>query len=248
MFVSLALEEPMARGLNAHVVCVRNTFVTVDEITPRRSRALSAPVSFFLGASEDKTRLPSQKRRETMVSTTCDSACDYEGNRALSGCSLSQTDDLLIRENTLAWVMSPVSAMLRNIPNRYTPRSLLEELLRDFSSRILFFYCPVDLETSLGLGYCFVTFRASEDFVRFRTVYHGRKLLRHRSGKVCEVAVAKVQGLEENLEFLSKSTALRKLPDIYKPVVFQDGRNPILFPFGKNSGSLALDELCIKPS
>ena len=53
--------------------------------------------------------------------------------------------------------------MLRNIPNRYSQASLLEEIdLAGFKGSYDFFYLPMDTQNRTNVGYAFINFLTTE--------------------------------------------------------------------------------------
>jgi RNA recognition motif 2 len=122
------------------------------------------------------------------------------------------------------------SVMLRHIPNKYGPELLKNDILEaGFSNKMDFFYMPVDMESKCNLGYCFLNFKTPQMLDEFRDQFDGQKLPHFVTHKVCQVSVARVQGLKANLEHLSKSAAVRSLPEEYKPTIF-DGASQIPYP------------------
>lgn len=127
--------------------------------------------------------------------------------------------------------------MLRNIPNKYTREMLLDELkTRGFIKEIDFFYLPIDLRRQCNLddpqtwnhGYCFVNVTSTDAIGRFRTAFEGLKLDKvKKSGKVCEVGIGKIQGLEANIEAYRNSVVM--LNTECSPMLFKDGEE-IRFP------------------
>ena len=115
----------------------------------------------------------------------------------------------------------PTSVMLRNIHNEYSPKLLLEDILNaGFKAKMDFFYMPVDMASSCNLGYCFLNFTTHANLIQFRDHFDGKRLPQFPTHKVCAVSIARVQGLQANLDHLSKSAAIRTLPEEYKPTIF----------------------------
>merc|ERR1712087_34684 len=128
----------------------------------------------------------------------------------------------------------PVTAMLRNIPNKYTQENLLEELEAEgFSGTYNFFYLPIDVKNSANVGYAFINFLDNKDFERFCTVFDGWNFKRSGSIKIGSVNAAVVQGLKQNVQNLMKK---RVAQGEYGPVLiiegqrtsFEDGAKKIL--------------------
>eukprot|EP00419_Tripos_fusus_P071626 CAMPEP_0172877068 /NCGR_PEP_ID=MMETSP1075-20121228/106041_2 /TAXON_ID=2916 /ORGANISM="Ceratium fusus, Strain PA161109" /LENGTH=314 /DNA_ID=CAMNT_0013728547 /DNA_START=21 /DNA_END=961 /DNA_ORIENTATION=- len=98
------------------------------------------------------------------------------------------------------WPNNATTAMIRNIPNRYTAEEMLAELLSTgFKGTFDFFYLPMDFVTKKNKGYGFVNFRSSETAVRFIGIFHGLRLPRYATEKALEVVPAVQQGYEANI-------------------------------------------------
>mmetsp|Transcript_3705 Transcript_3705/g.9570 ORF Transcript_3705/g.9570 Transcript_3705/m.9570 type:complete len:310 (-) Transcript_3705:327-1256(-) len=114
------------------------------------------------------------------------------------------------------------TAMLRNIPNKYTQEMLIDRLHEDgFKGELDFIYLPIDFKNRCNFGYGFVNFRTPEACERFAEAYHlvesQVRLPGFRSRKVIEVSPARHQGLEENVARLQHSPVLTKLVSFGKP-------------------------------
>eukprot|EP00439_Symbiodinium_sp_Y106_P036342 s3588_g4.t1 len=90
--------------------------------------------------------------------------------------------------------------MLRNIPNKYTQNSLLQEINEmGFTGTFDFFYLPMDVHNRSNVGYAFVNFLRPDDAERFRHKFSEHRFQRFQSRKISSVCTAHVQGLHENL-------------------------------------------------
>ena len=74
--------------------------------------------------------------------------------------------------------------MIKNIPNKYSQKMMLELLNKDFSATFDFFYLPIDFKNNCNLGYAFVNFKKAEDSLRFYRQYHMKKWIQFNSKKV----------------------------------------------------------------
>merc|ERR1719343_462750 len=99
--------------------------------------------------------------------------------------------------------------MIRNIPNRYTQRELIEELeALGYAGTFDFLYAPIDFGTMGNVGYAFVNFVCPEFATRCYRELDGYTFRRHQRKsreKVATVSVAHLQGLQANLQHYEKA-------------------------------------------
>lgn len=98
--------------------------------------------------------------------------------------------------------------MIRNIPNRYTQRELMQELEEmGFADKFDFLYSPLDKGTMSNVGYAFVNFKTAQWASQCMQAFQSYRFKRHRktSGKVAAVSAAHLQGLEANLAHYEKT-------------------------------------------
>merc|ERR1719248_13662 len=108
------------------------------------------------------------------------------------------------------------TVMLRNIPNKYTTKMLLEVLDKRFAKQYDYVYLPVDFVNHCNVGYAFINLRTPEARARFHRHFHNQKvkdvLPGFNSKKVlkqcCEVNKAKVQGSKENIRRIRQMSML----------------------------------------
>mmetsp|Transcript_642 Transcript_642/g.1118 ORF Transcript_642/g.1118 Transcript_642/m.1118 type:complete len:425 (+) Transcript_642:106-1380(+) len=129
------------------------------------------------------------------------------------------------------------TAMLRNIPNKYSQIMLMEQLNEDgFKGQLDFIYLPIDFKNKCNVGYAFLNFRTPEACASFAAEYHmsnsREKLPGFNSKKVCEVSAARFQGRQENVRRLQASAVMAELvghPD-WLPMLFDEHGQAIEFP------------------
>eukprot|EP00210_Caulerpa_lentillifera_P000530 g512.t1 len=110
--------------------------------------------------------------------------------------------------------------MIRNIPNKYSQKMLLEVLNKRYSGRFDFFYLPIDFKNRCNLGYAFVNFVDAGTTVEFYKEFHTKSWEEFNSKKVCEITYARVQGRESLIEHFRNSRFPCNDPD-YLPLVFE---------------------------
>jgi hypothetical protein len=115
--------------------------------------------------------------------------------------------DFLVHRNPSS-DQPPTTIMLRNIPNRYTQRDLIEELEDlGFKDKFDFLYLPVDKGTLSSVGYAFINFVCPFSAERCTQVFNGYSFrpLNNSKTKVASTSVAHLQGLDANLAHYEKS-------------------------------------------
>ena len=109
--------------------------------------------------------------------------------------------------------------MMRNIPTKFTQRSLIELLVKDFDlSCIDFFYLPIDFKSEKNLGYAFVNFTSNSALSSFLSVFQNARLS-DKSNKVLSLSLAKVQGLEKNYNLFKTSSVMTLAPPHFRPMM-----------------------------
>lgn len=117
---------------------------------------------------------------------------------------------------------SLTTMMMRNIPNKYTQGSLLQEIDEfGFAGRYDFFYLPMDVHNRSNVGYAFINFTAQQDAECFSCVFAQYRFQRFQSRKIGSVCVAHVQGLDENLRHFENRAVTHAKNGQYRPIVFQ---------------------------
>lgn len=113
------------------------------------------------------------------------------------------------------------TVMLRNIPNRYTPEELLEEMLsHGFEGCFDFFYLPTDFGTKKNMGYGFLNLRTPALAENFRRTFDRRRLTRYVTQKVLEMSPAVTQGFQANVMKYLKHQAGRVQNPWFRPMIF----------------------------
>jgi len=114
--------------------------------------------------------------------------------------------------------------MLRNIPNKYTQNSLLEEIHEaGFADTYDFFYLPMDVHNRANVGYAFVNFLEPADFDQFSAAFTDYVFQKHPSLKIARVSPAHIQGLVENLRHFSNRAVTWSRNSQYRPIVRYQG-------------------------
>jgi len=105
------------------------------------------------------------------------------------------------------------TVMMRNLPNRYTQRMLLDEICSGSAVGTFdFLYLPVDPNTNANKGYAFINFLEPSFAWHFKCIYEGKQMGRFNSSKFVSVSPAALQGLEANYAHYSTSRCSRGDP------------------------------------
>ena len=112
--------------------------------------------------------------------------------------------------------------MIRNIPNKYTQKMLLEEINQSFEGQYDFFYLPIDFKNKCNVGYCFINFVEPKDVARFFEEFNDQRWRNFNSEKVCALSYARIQGKAAMISRYQNSSLLQK-DDSYKPLLFVSG-------------------------
>jgi hypothetical protein len=124
------------------------------------------------------------------------------------------------------------TVMLKNIPNSYTRKMLLEMLdSKGFAGSYDFVYLPVDFQRVACLGYAFVNCTSAPSARLMWHAFSGFDQWVNPSPKICEVCWGEpLYGLKALVDRYRNSPVMHEVvPDSYKPVLFKDGMR-IRFP------------------
>lgn len=117
---------------------------------------------------------------------------------------------------------SILTVMMRNLPNKYTQKMLMDEVEKaGFSDTFDFFYLPIDPETRANRGYAFVNFKENEVADRFKLHFDGTSLSGFNSSKIINVTPAALQGFEANYKHYALSRVSRGDPT-WRPMFFRE--------------------------
>ena len=109
--------------------------------------------------------------------------------------------------------------MIRNIPNKYTQKMLLEALEQNHRGRFDLLYLPIDFRNMCSVGYAFVNFITTSDIPAFYEEFNFRQWECFNSNKVCEIAYARIQSKAALIRHFENS-ALSVEDEAYEPFVF----------------------------
>ena len=98
--------------------------------------------------------------------------------------------------------------MIKNIPNKYTISSFLDEINIYFKHTYDVFYLPIDYVNKCNLGFAFINFVEPLHIILFYELYRGKKWKKFKSDKICELLYAKYQNKKELLAHFEKGKVL----------------------------------------
>ena len=98
--------------------------------------------------------------------------------------------------------------MIKNIPNKYTISSFLDEINIYFKHTYDVFYLPIDYVNKCNLGFAFINFVEPLHIILFYELYRGKKWKKFKSDKICELLYAKFQNKKELISHFEKGKVL----------------------------------------
>ena len=131
--------------------------------------------------------------------------------------------------------------MIKNIPNKYTLTSFLEEINQNFKNTYDIFYLPIDYINKCNLGFAFINFVEPFHIILFYEKYRGKKWKKFNSDKICELLYAKFQGRKELISHFEKGKVLSFDSEEKRPLIL-----PIPHPLPKINIPIYYLDLFIK--
>jgi hypothetical protein len=84
------------------------------------------------------------------------------------------------------------TVMIKNIPNKYTQKMLLERLDEGHAGRYDFLYLPIDLKNNCNVGYAFINLTDPMYVLPLFEDLNGRTWERFHSEKICELTYGRI--------------------------------------------------------
>ncbi|ORY03700.1 hypothetical protein K493DRAFT_206720, partial [Basidiobolus meristosporus CBS 931.73] len=109
--------------------------------------------------------------------------------------------------------------MIRNIPNKYTQKMLLECIDETHKGEYDFVYLRMDFKNHCNVGYAFINFIDVSAVISFIEKRVGHKWGRFNSDKICHISYANIQGKSGLIEKFRNSSVMEKDPT-YRPKIF----------------------------
>ena len=114
---------------------------------------------------------------------------------------------------------SRTTVMIKNIPNKYTQKMLLQTLDRKFSNTYDFFYLPIDFKNKCNMGYAFINFVDFSVIPDFFQEFNAKKWERFNSEKICALAYARIQGRNALLQHFQNASVMQHADNKVKPLI-----------------------------
>jgi hypothetical protein len=109
--------------------------------------------------------------------------------------------------------------MIKNIPNKYTQKMLLQTIDNKFKGSYDFFYLPIDFKNRCNVGYAFINFVDPISIIQFCKELNGKKWEKFNSEKVCELTFARIQGKLNLIEHFQNSSLMGEETSC-RPIIF----------------------------
>ena len=109
--------------------------------------------------------------------------------------------------------------MIKNIPNKYTLSTFLEDININFKNTYDIFYLPIDYINKCNLGFAFINFVEPFHIILFYELYRGKKWKKFNSDKICELLYAKFQGRKELISHFEKGKVLSFDSENKRPLI-----------------------------
>ena len=109
--------------------------------------------------------------------------------------------------------------MIKNIPNKYTISSFLDEINEFFKNTYDIFYLPIDYINKCNLGFAFINFVEPFHIILFYEMFRGKKWKKFNSDKICELLFAKFQGRKQLISHFEKGKVLSFESEDKRPLI-----------------------------
>ncbi|KAL3616949.1 hypothetical protein CASFOL_039343 [Castilleja foliolosa] len=84
--------------------------------------------------------------------------------------------------------------MIKNIPNKYTSKMLMDSIDEHYKGTYDFLYLPIDFKNKCNVGYAFINMLSPPHIIQFYEEFNDRKWEKFNSEKVASLAFARIQG------------------------------------------------------
>ncbi|GMH40052.1 hypothetical protein BSKO_07956 [Bryopsis sp. KO-2023] len=119
--------------------------------------------------------------------------------------------------------------MVKNIPNKYTQKMLLQTIEEECPGTFDFFYLPIDFKNRCNVGYGFINMMCPENIISFVEKFNQKRWEKFNSEKVCCVTYARIQGRAALINHFQNSSLMQE-DSKHRPLLFTPDGQPELFP------------------
>ncbi|RKP25121.1 RNA recognition motif 2-domain-containing protein [Syncephalis pseudoplumigaleata] len=109
--------------------------------------------------------------------------------------------------------------MIRNIPNKYTQKMLIDTINETHRGQYDFLYLRMDFRNHCNVGYAFINFIDPRSVISFAMHHVGRRWNRFNSDKICRISYANIQGKQSLIDKFRNSSVMEKDAS-YRPKIF----------------------------
>ena len=129
-------------------------------------------------------------------------------NNVTNKSSLKGEKIILNLDDIVSGIDIRTTLIIKNIPNKYTDEILIEEL-SEFHGKYDCLYLPYDFEKNGNKGYAFINFVNPLHILYFYERFNGKKWAFLESAKICELNLARFQGINEIQKHVEKHRNLK---------------------------------------
>lgn len=108
---------------------------------------------------------------------------------------------------------------IKNIPNKYTKKMIMELFDKNFSGAYSFFYLPIDYTQKCNMGFAFIVFEDLKYIRPFCQQFNDKKWPKFNSEKICEIRYARLQKMEDLVSHFQNSSIMKQNDSQYKPFI-----------------------------
>eukprot|EP00347_Sterkiella_histriomuscorum_P005945 403354659 len=112
--------------------------------------------------------------------------------------------------------------MIRNIPNKYKQKNLLDEINQNNKGKYDFVYLPIDFSNNANIGYAFVNFVNPLFILEFKEEFENRRWRKFQSQKKCELKYGRLQGIAQINQHFQNSTVSNQVDVQVRPRMFDE--------------------------
>lgn len=106
---------------------------------------------------------------------------------------------------------SRTTCMLRNIPNKYTQRMLIDFIEETHRATFDFVYLRMDFKNRCNVGYAFINFIAPQFVISFAKLAKGMQWSHFNTSKICDLTYANIQGRDALIRKFRNSRSYKSI-------------------------------------